>query len=72
MRVEYGKYSNHWGIYTLQLTEDAARLFFLRSNNTNIFFAFNKLFTAEIAKSAAVTANMKGKPLVNLEQETSV
>lgn len=46
--------------------------FLLRFNNTNIFSAFNKLFTAEIAKSATVTANMKGKPLVNLEQETSV
>lgn len=38
----------------------------------HIFFAFNKLFTAEIVKFAAVTDNMKGKPLVKLKQEICV
>ena len=48
------------------------------SNNNNynkdagIFYAINNLFTAETAKSAADTANMKGKPMANLKQETSV
>lgn len=71
MRIEFGDYTDHSGIYSLQFTADAARVF-LCSNNTNIIFAFNNLFTTEIAKSAADTANMKCKPLANLKQETSV
>lgn len=41
------------------------RLFFLFFSciyNATIFLAFNNLFAAEISKSAADTANMKGYP----------